>query len=70
MNPKLIVLDMAGTTVNDSGLVQQAAIDSMKALTGAEIDIKAANNVMGIPKKIAFEQLCSLSKITADVELI
>ena len=25
---------------------------------------------MGIPKKIAFEQLCSLSKITADVELI
>jgi phosphonatase-like hydrolase len=70
MNPKLIVLDMAGTTVNDSGLVQQAAIDSMKALTGAEIDIKAANNVMGIPKKIAFEQLCSLSKIAADVELI
>jgi ribulose-phosphate 3-epimerase len=70
MNPKLIVLDMAGTTVNDSGLVQQAAIDSMKALTGAEIDIKAANNVMGIPKKIAFEQLCSLSKVAADVDLI
>lgn len=66
MNPKLIVLDMAGTTVNDSGLVQQAAIDSMKALTGVEIDLKLANAVMGIPKKIAFEQLCSLSHISAD----
>ena len=32
---------MAGTTVNDSGLVQQAAIDSMKALTGAEIDTQS-----------------------------
>lgn len=70
MIPKLIVLDMAGTTVNDFGLVQQAAIDTMKAFTGVEIDIKAANNVMGIPKKIAFEQLCSLNKIAADNELI
>lgn len=61
---------MAGTTVNDSGLVQQAAIDSMKALTGVEIDLKLANAVMGIPKKIAFEQLCSLNHIPTDSTLI
>lgn len=70
MNPKLIILDMAGTTVNDSGLVQQAAIDSMKALTGAEVDMKAVNSVMGIPKKIAFEQLCSLSHVSVNTEIV
>jgi phosphonatase-like hydrolase len=62
-------MDMAGTTVNDFGLVQQAAIDAMKWKLNIDISMDQANKVMGIPKKTAFEQLCSLNKtlVTADV---
>lgn len=69
MKPQLVVLDIAGTTVNDFGLVQQAAIDTMMLKLNVEINIEQANKVMGIPKKTAFEQLCSLNQtsVTADV---
>jgi len=69
MKPQLVVMDMAGTTVNDFGLVQQAAIDAMKWKLNLDITMDQANKVMGIPKKTAFEQLCSLNKtmVTADV---
>lgn len=69
MKPQLVVMDMAGTTVNDFGLVQQAAIDAMKWKLNIDISMDQANKVMGIPKKTAFEQLCSLNKtlVTADV---
>ena len=68
--PKLAVLDMAGTTVNDHGLVQQAAINTMKAITNETITMEDANKVMGIPKNIAFEQLCSVKKISIDNQTI
>ena len=70
MTPKLAVLDMAGTTVNDHGLVQQAAINTMKAITQTDITIEDANKVMGIPKNVAFEQLCSINNLSIDNETI
>lgn len=70
MTPKLAVLDMAGTTVNDHGLVQQAAINTMKAITQTDITLDDANKVMGIPKNVAFEQLCSVNKLSVDNEMI
>ena len=70
MTPKLAVLDMAGTTVNDHGLVQQAAINTMKEITQTNISIEDANKVMGIPKNNAFEQLCSINNISVDNEII
>jgi phosphonatase-like hydrolase len=70
MTPKLAVLDMAGTTVNDHGLVQQAAINTMKAITQTDITIDDANKVMGIPKNVAFEQLCSINNLSIDNETI
>jgi len=70
MTPKLAVLNMTGTTVNDHGLVQQAVINTMKAITQTEITIDDANKVMGIPKNIAFEQLCSVNKLIIDNEMI
>lgn len=70
MKPKLVVMDMAGTTVNDFGLVQQAAIDAMKWKLDIDIPMDQANKVMGIPKKMAFEQLCSLNKTAVTPNII
>lgn len=70
MKPQLVVMDMAGTTVNDFGLVQQAAIDAMKWKLNIDISMDQANKVMGIPKKMAFEQLCSLNKTTVTSNII
>lgn len=70
MKPQLVVMDMAGTTVNDFGLVQQAAIDAMKWKLNIDISMDQANRVMGIPKKMAFEQLCSLNKTAVTPNII
>lgn len=70
MKPQLVVMDMAGTTVNDFGLVQQAAIDAMKWKLNIDIPMDQANKVMGIPKKMAFEQLCSLNKTAVTPNVI
>jgi len=70
MKPQLVVMDMAGTTVNDFGLVQQAAIDAMKWKLNIDIPMDQANKVMGIPKKMAFEQLCSLNKTAVTPNII
>jgi phosphonatase-like hydrolase len=70
MTPKLAVLDMAGTTVNDNGLVQQAAINSMKEIANTQISLSDANRVMGIPKQVAFEQLCSIHGKNAEPQQI
>lgn len=70
MKPQLVVMDMAGTTVNDFGLVQQAAIDAMKWKLNIDISMDQANKVMGIPKKMAFEQLCSLNKTAVTPNII
>jgi phosphonatase-like hydrolase len=70
MIPKLVVLDIAGTTVNDFGLVQQAAMNTMKEKLAVEVTLDDANKVMGIPKKTAFEQLCSLHRVEVSAEQI
>lgn len=70
MYPKLAIFDMAGTTIDDNGMVQQAAINVMKSELNIEITIHDANNVMGIPKNIAFETLCSLYGVEIHSELI
>jgi len=70
MTPKLAVLNMTGTTINDHGLVQQTVINTMKAITQTNITIDDANKVMGIAKNVAFEQLCSVNKLSVDNEII
>ncbi|MEY3965992.1 MAG: hypothetical protein RL263_1161 [Bacteroidota bacterium] len=57
---------MAGTTINDNGLVQQAAINSMFNILSVSISKRDADLVMGIPKNIAFETLCNKAEISAD----
>ncbi|MEY3983213.1 MAG: hypothetical protein RL160_770 [Bacteroidota bacterium] len=58
MYPFLTVFDIAGTTVNDRGLVQATLIDVFHEKTGITIDMSRANSLMGIPKPVAFEYLC------------
>lgn len=70
MIPKLVVLDIAGTTVNDFGLVQKAAMNTMKEKLAVDVTLDDANKVMGIPKKTAFEQLCSLHQVEVCAEQI
>ncbi len=70
MYPKLAILDMAGTTIDDSGLVQQAAINAMKEELKIDITLNDANNVMGIPKNIAFETLCSIYGVEISHDII
>jgi len=70
MQPKLAVLDMAGTTINDGGLVQQAAINAMLNISNISITKADADKVMGIPKGTAFQTLCSISGAPSDNELI
>lgn len=70
LKPQLVVMDMAGTTVNDFGLVQQAAIDAMKWKLNIDVSMDQANKVMGIPKKLAFEQLCALNNTQVPPNII
>ncbi len=62
-------MDMVGTTINDNGHVQKTVVDTFQSVLRVNISMDQANKVMGIPKKTAFEQLCSLNKtlVTADV---
>jgi phosphonatase-like hydrolase len=70
MQLKLAVLDMAGTTINDGGLVQQAAINAMSNILNLTISKADADKVMGIPKGTAFQTLCSISGAPSDQEII
>lgn len=62
-------MDMVGTTINDNGHVQKTVVDTFQSVLRVNISMDQANKVMGIPKKTAFEQLCSLNKtmVTADI---
>ncbi|HEY0261592.1 MAG TPA: HAD family hydrolase, partial [Chitinophagales bacterium] len=53
---KLVVFDMAGTTVEDKDNVHQSLINAFKHV-GLTIDRTDANTVMGIPKPDAIEIL-------------
>lgn len=53
---KLVVFDMAGTTVEDRDNVHEALINGFKK-SGLDIDREDANSVMGIPKPVAISTL-------------
>ena len=56
MNPELIVIDLAGTTVNDNHDVHPALQNAL-AKYGALISLEDANTVMWIPKPVAIRTL-------------
>lgn len=70
MDIKLVVFDMAGTTIKDKNNVGFALMDAL-ADEGFHAEIDEINQVMGYPKPIAIEKLleikCTdLSEITPD----
>lgn len=56
MLPKLVVFDMAGTTVHDADFVNLAVVHGFAA-KGVEIEIDHINPLMGIPKPIAIARV-------------
>ena len=70
MKPTLAVLDITGTVVNDFGHVQNVITSVLRDELSLEINSFQANKVMGIPKKMAFEQLCSLNKTAVTPNII
>lgn len=56
MQTKMVVFDMAGTTVEDSDNVHQSFMDAMKA-KGYEVTRDEVNKVMGYPKPYAIETM-------------
>lgn len=54
--PKLVVFDLAGTTVYDNKDVHRCLQKAMKEIN-VNITIEEANSVMGIPKPVAIEKL-------------
>jgi len=56
MEIKLVVFDLAGTTVKDNRDVHRVLQESL-ADYGVEISLEAANEVMGIPKPVAIKIL-------------
>ena len=61
MKPKLIVFDLAGTTVNDNKDVHHVLQRVFKKIH-IRISIQEANEVMGIPKPIAIRSLLERHK--------
>lgn len=56
MNIKLVVFDMAGTTVEDDRYVHKALIEALKDHK-INVTEEEANDVMGIPKPVAILQI-------------
>jgi len=54
---KLVVFDMAGTTVFDGDAVCNCLRESLRQVAGCEVSRQAVNQVMGIPKPLAISQL-------------
>ena len=53
---ELVIFDLAGTTVRDNRDVHRALLRALND-DGVEVSIEQVNEVMGIPKPIAIEQL-------------
>lgn len=62
---KLIVFDMAGTTVHDEDFVHQALASALEA-AGFETTRDAINAVMGYPKPFAIEAILRDKKVPAE----
>jgi len=58
MSIKLVVFDMAGTTVADDGAVQQHLFDSLQHV-GVHAEMSDVNDLMGYPKPLAISMLLS-----------
>lgn len=70
MKPDLVVLDIMGTSVDDKGTEVKELVKLLKTVMNIDISMDQANKVMGIPKKMAFEQLCSLNKTAVTPNII
>ncbi len=66
---RLVVFDMAGTTVEDRDFVHQALIEAMGAF-GCWVTRNEVNDVMGYPKPVAISQLLQLKKHNASPLLV
>lgn len=70
MEIELVIFDLAGTTVEDNKDVHRVLQSAMKNF-GISISIDDANEVMGIPKPVAIEQLLrKMNYPTVSVNLI
>jgi hypothetical protein len=63
MAPALVVFDMAGTTVEDPGVVNRRFRDALAA-AGLEVEPAAVDAVMGLPKPEAFRRLIEHSVLS------
>ena len=70
MKPDLVVLDIMGTSVDDKGTEVKELVKLLKTVMNIDISMDQANRVMRIPKKMAFEQLCSLNKTAVTPNII
>ncbi|MBX3200120.1 MAG: HAD hydrolase-like protein [Labilithrix sp.] len=52
----LVVLDLAGTTIEDHDVVARCLVEAVRAVD-VTVDHEAANAVMGLPKPVAIAQL-------------
>ncbi|MGB9033090.1 MAG: phosphonatase-like hydrolase [Paeniglutamicibacter sp.] len=66
---ELVVLDMAGTTVNEHGIVYRALEDSVTA-TGATVDAADLQTWMGADKTEAIAALMELGGVKADPRVV
>lgn len=66
---ELVVLDMAGTTVDEHGIVYRALEDSVTA-AGASVDAADLQTWMGADKTEAIAALLELGGVTADRDLV
>lgn len=69
MKTKLVVFDLAGTTVRDTNTVG-GALQAALAEFGVSASIAEVNAVMGIPKPVAIAQILAAHGTTGDVEAI
>ena len=69
MSIRLVVFDMAGTTVSDNNNVAKAFRDAFKE-NGIDIGLEEANPLMGYHKPLAIQMLLEKRGIEFDAELI
>jgi phosphonatase-like hydrolase len=60
--PRLVVFDMAGTTLKDDGGIVNQALQAALAEAENPVSADAVNAVMGLPKPVAIAALLSLSE--------
>ncbi len=63
---KLVVFDIAGTTVKDENYVHQSLINAM-ASVGYVVSIEEANTVMGYPKPYAINELLKIKEAKSEI---